>query len=51
MIREYLNGMSIRSQVKEGLFARNTDGMRALRGRIDKDTELIYKSMEPSRPD
>ncbi len=40
MIREYLNGMSIRSQVKEGLFARNTDGMRALQGRIDKDMNL-----------
>lgn len=40
LIREYLDGMSIRSQVKEGLFARNTDGMRALQGRIDNDMNL-----------
>lgn len=40
MIREYLEGMSIRSQVKEGLFARNTEGMQALQGRIDKDMNL-----------
>lgn len=40
MIREYIEGMSIRSQIKEGLFARNTEGMQALQGRIDKDMNL-----------
>lgn len=40
MIREYIEGMSIRSQAKEGLFARNTEGMKALQGRIDSDMNL-----------